>query len=117
MRKALLTAAFALLAVGCGDGGTEPEPQPSVHGSWRARHNGMDFSFFFSHAEHAVAGYGRIGNTDVTIDGTYIHPTLSVNLRAQGQEPIGLVGNRSGEKILAVLNGGGWQQEQIELTR
>ena len=114
-RRALVAAAFALLVMGCGDGGTEPDP--TVSGTWDTRHNGTDFVFFFSQAEHAVTGYGRVGFTDVTVDGTYHHPTLSVSIRAQGEEPISLLGNRSGDRILAVLNGGGWQQEQIELTR
>ena len=114
MRRALFAMAFAMVTMGCGDGGTDPDP--TISGRWGTRHEGTDFVFFFSQASHAVTGYGRVGTTDVTVDGTYNHPTLSVNLRAQGEEPIGLLGNRSSNRIVAVLNGGGWMQEQIELT-
>lgn len=114
MRRALIAMATGLLLMGCNDGGTDPDP--TISGRWGTRHEGTDFVFFFSQAGHAVTGYGRIADTDVTVDGTYNHPTLSVSLGAQGQEPIALLGNRSSSRIVAVLNGGGWTQEQIELT-
>ena len=114
MRRALLAMACALLIMGCGDSGTDPDP--TISGRWGTRHDNTDFVFIFSQVNHAVTGYGSIGDTDVTVEGTYHHPTLSVNLRAQGEDPVSLLGNRSSNRILAVLNGGGWIQEQIQLS-
>ena len=114
---------FAILAA-CGSDATAPEPDPAVTGSWSGTGSGFTLQLTLNEQpDGSVAGSGSItlatGPIALTVlSGTHAFPNLSLTLGATGLLDINLTGTvTSATMITATLNGSGFSDESIDLTK
>lgn len=118
MMKLSAIAIVALLLVGCED------PPPSPVGSWTGTSGTQTIKMTLGMTGSSVSGSGSIttpsGPRALTINGTFVSPTLSVTLAPGGTtQPINLTAtmNREGTAMSGTLNGSGFSGEFIGFTR
>jgi hypothetical protein len=113
---------FAVLAA-CGSDATAPEPDPTVTGSWSGAGNGFSLQLTLNQQpDGSVAGSGSItsptGSIALTVSsGTHAFPNLSLTLGATGLLDTNLTGTVTATMITATLNGSGFTDESITLTK
>ena len=114
---------FVVLAA-CGDSPVAPEPDPTVSGGWSGTTGTTTFQLTLNEsATGAVTGSGSISEPGFALaltveNGTHVFPNLSLILAADGFQDINLVGTvTSATTIAATLNGSGFANDNINLTK
>jgi hypothetical protein len=112
-----------LAAAGCGDGSTGPAR--TVTGTWSGTFSlggptGV-LALVLDQERSVVSGTGTIGGSGQTLplsaDGTFVRPTLSVTLTAEGFTPMNLTGRLDDDTITGTLNGSGFVDVAVTLER
>ena len=121
-----LMVALMLLAAGCGgdDSSTEPE-DPEVEGQWNGPINtdvgSGSLALTLTETDGTVSGTGTLSVTGdalaLTVTGTYAPPNVSLQMTSQGFEPMNLSGEVTDEEINGTLNGSGFVNIAVTLTR
>ena len=112
----------------CGDGGTEPEPDPVVTGTWQGnvQLGGPPVTMRMTLVEGesgAVTGNGTLNagtqQLPLTVEsGTHQPPGVTLNLGATGFESMEFTGEFDGEDAIAgTLRGSGFSGETLNLFR
>lgn len=120
MRKALqLALSLAVFAIAaCGD---PASPEPTMAGSWSGSGGGITMSLTLSQNGTAVSGNGSMsgsgGAAALTVTGSFASPNFSLTVSAQGYENFNYAGTLSGNSATGVLNGSGFNQAGMTLTR
>ena len=118
MRRSFLSLLLAAAIAGCG-GSTSPKS--NVNGSWSGSSGGISMSLTLSQSGTSVTGSGQIsggGNTiPLTASGTYVEPDLSLTLSSAGFQPTVYAGSLSHGTITGTLNGSGFTNQSMTLTR
>lgn len=119
-------AALTILVASCGgDSPSEPipDPKPNVTGTWQGAVSGATMRLTMNHdtLSNAVTGSGNItgGDTGIAISasGNYAGSTLSLTLSSQGFEPMNFTGTHSSTAITGTLNGSGFSNDAVTLTK
>ena len=114
-----------LAVAGCGgdDGGSGPS-HPSIEGHWSGTVNpGGTLVLNLAEDDGNVTGTGTLTATGlglaIDVTGTYTRSTAdaSLTLSSEGFEPMNLNGTVTETKIVGALNGSGFQDAAISLTR
>jgi len=121
-----LVVGLMLLAAGCGggDGTTEPN-EPEVEGRWNGPINtnvgSGSLALTLTETDGTVTGNGTLSVTGdalaLTVTGTYAPPNLSLEMTSAGFEAMNLSGEVSEEEIDGTLNGSGFVNIAVTLTR
>lgn len=117
------SAALLFVFAACKD--QAPPPPPTVNGFWTGTSGSMTLSLTLAQNSAAVTGSGQVSVPGEAIaltvqSGTFVHPTLSATLAATGYEPMNYTGTMSqsnANQIVGRLNGSGFQNESVVLTR
>ena len=122
-RRLVFLPLFAMLAA-CGSDATAPEPDPTVTGSWSGTGNQFSLQLTLNQQpDGTVSGSGSISSAVGTLaltvlNGTHAFPNLSLTLGATGLLDTNLTGTvTSPTTIAATLNGSGFSNESINLTK
>ena len=124
MRKFLWVALSAFTLACGGDGGNEPSP-PDVEGQWNGPINTStgsgSLALTLNEASGSVTGTGTLtvpGDAlSLTVTGNYATPNVSLQLSSPGFEPMTLGGTVGDETITGTLNGSGFVNIAVTLTR
>lgn len=121
-----LVLGLMLLAAGCGggDGSTEPD-DPEVEGQWNGPINtdvgSGSLALTLTETDGSVSGNGTLSVPGdalaLTVTGTYAPPNLSLEMTSPGFEPLNLSGDVSEDEIDGTLNGSGFVNIAVTLTR
>ena len=118
MRKILMLVAVLAFAGACDK---TTEPAPTVTGAWSGSGGGITMSLSLTQAGQAVTGTGSMsssgGAVAVSANGNFSNPSLSVTLSAAGYEDSNFAGTLSGNTMTGILNGSGFNQVGMTLTR
>lgn len=106
-----------LLVTGCIFGG-----DPDIDGTWGGSTPDFSYSMTVTEKDKTVTGSATLtgGGTSValTVTGTHAHPAVSLTISATGYESVNFSGNfETDDLIRGRLNGSGFSNEQISLTR
>ena len=124
MRWLVLTLVILTAACGSGDGSTEPD-DPGIEGQW----NGPittdvgsgSLALTLTETDGTVTGTGTLtvpGDAlALTVTGTYAPPNASLQMNTQGFEPMNLSGKVTEDEIDGTLNGSGFVNIAVTLTR
>ncbi|MBV26081.1 MAG: hypothetical protein CME12_08190 [Gemmatimonadetes bacterium] len=110
-----------MMLAACGDGGTEPNP--TVTGTWGGNNGTITLTLTLIEAvDGTVTGSGNLAqdqNVALAVRvGTHVFPNLSLTLAPFGSYDLDLTGTvMSTTTIAATLNGSGYNNESIQLTR
>ena len=122
-RRLAFLPLFAMLAA-CGSDAAAPEPDPTVTGSWSGTANQFTIQLTLNQQpDGTVVGGGtfvsEVGSLALTVlSGTHVFPSLSLTLGATGLLDTNLTGTvTSSTTIAATLNGSGFINESINLTK
>ena len=133
-RYFLLMCAYSIavaFSAACGSGGaTEPET-PSVTGVWSGdmltpppANGPRSITLTLQETNTNVTGSGDIADATgvqyytCTVSGTHGHPAITLTLNSAGFAPISLTGSFTNTSTIeATLNGGGWVNTPVTLTR
>jgi hypothetical protein len=112
-----VTLGFIVLS-GC-DKATEPTPV--ITGSWSGSGGGISINLSLSQSGTSVTGNGSMSSSGgaiaLTTTGTFTNPNFSLTLRAQGYEDVNFSGTVSGNSMTGVMNGSGFNQVGMTLSR
>ena len=121
-----LVVCLMLLAAGCGggDGSTEPD-DPEVEGQWNGPINTSvgsgSLNLTLTETSGTVSGTGTLSVSGdalaLTVTGTYAPPNVSLQMTSPGFEPMNLSGEVTEEEIDGTLNGSGFVNIAVTLTR
>jgi hypothetical protein len=121
-----LLVGMMLLVAGCGggDGSTEPD-EPQVEGQWNGPINtdvgSGSLALTLTETDGTVSGTGTLSVTGdalaLTVTGTYAPPNVSLQMTSEGFEPLNLSGEVDEEEIDGTLNGSGFVNIAVTLTR
>lgn len=107
-----------LTAGGCRD---STAPEPTIAGAWSGSGGGISMSMSLTESAHAVTGNGSMSGPDgalaMTVTGTFTNPNFSLTVTAQGYENMNFAGTLSGNSATGVMNGSGFNQVGMTLTR
>ena len=119
-----LVALLPLLLAACGSDAVAPDPDPTVSGSWSGTTGTTTLSLTMNEADSTgvVTGSGNITDTGVAFalsisSGTHVFPNLSLILSATGFQDINLTGTVSETAIAATINGSGFMNVNINMTK
>ena len=112
--------AFPLLLLtltGCLFGG-----DPKIDGVWSGSSTGVSYSMTVVENDKMVTGSATIivtgGSIALTVTGTHAHPSVALTLNAAGFQPFSFNGSfETDDLITGLLNGSGFDNEQISLLR
>jgi|TARA_B100000809_G_scaffold92838_2_gene91500 hypothetical protein len=110
-----------MMLAACGDGGTAPNP--TVTGTWGGNSGRTTLTLTLIEAvDGTVTGSGNLAqdqNVALAVRvGTHAFPNLSLTLAPFGSYDLDLTGTvMSTTTIAATLNGSGFNNESIQLTR
>ena len=115
----ILVASLAL--GGCTDDPVTPEP-PTVAGQWSGSMDGLTFSMLLTQDESQVTGTGQgtggsEGSDVLTITGVYLPPNVSLTIESSVYSATNFTGVHSEHTITGHLNGGGFENRPLTLTR
>jgi hypothetical protein len=124
MRTILLLALTAFTVACGGDGGNEPTV-PEIEGQWNGPINTSSGSGSLALTLNAaggnVTGTGTLtvpGDAlSLTVTGNYAPPDVSLQMSSPGFEPLNLSGTVSDQTIVGTLNGSGFVNIAITLSR
>jgi hypothetical protein len=122
MRR-LVTLAVLIGLASCGsDKATGPSVPGDVNGVWTGVSAGTTVNLTLATQGTNVTGSGQIsqGTTSVALtitSGTYVAPNLSLTVSAQGFQAVNLAGVRSNNTITGTLNGSGFSNQALTLTK
>jgi hypothetical protein len=124
MRYLLVGLMLCLAGCGGGDGSTEPD-EPQVEGQWNGPINtdvgSGSLALTLTEGDGTVSGTGTLSVTGdalaLTVTGTYVPPNVSLQMTSQGFEPMNLSGEVAEEEIDGTLNGSGFVNIAVTLTR
>ena len=124
MLRRFLAVAVLATAAACGDStGPERDPRPNVSGSWSGTFDGGNLSVVLQHDTigGGVTGTGSLTYPEVavslTFTGTYVAPNVSLQLAAQGYQPMNLAGQHAGGSITGMVNGSEYVNESVTLVK
>ena len=124
MRKFLLSALLATtLACGGGDGNgpSTPEAEGQWDGPINTNEGSGTLSLTLNDASGNITGTGTLtvpGDAyALTITGNYAPPNISLQMTSPGFEPMVLAGTVDDDGIQGVLNGSGFVNIAVTLTR
>jgi hypothetical protein len=113
--------AFALslvLLVSC-DKSTKPKP--SIAGTWSGSGGGISMTVALTQTATVVSGNGSMsgsgGALALTAQGTFSEPNFSLTMSATGYQPYNFAGTLNGNSMTGVMNGSGFNQVGMTLTR
>ncbi|HWB43720.1 MAG TPA: hypothetical protein VG500_20835 [Gemmatimonadales bacterium] len=121
-----LLVGLTLLAAACGGDGGSTEPEvPEVEGQWNGpiitNVGSGSLSLTLNEAGGTVTGTGTLSVTGdavaLTVTGNYAQPNVSLQMTSPGFEPLNLSGEVSEEEIDGTLNGSGFVNIAVTLTR
>jgi hypothetical protein len=122
MRRALALLALPLL-LACSDNGSEPDSRPNVTGTWSGSVGTGTGTMTLTHntSTGQITGNGSISAgvaaLAITVQGTYARPTVSLTVSSPGYEPFNFTGTHSGNSITGVINGSGFVNTGVTLTK
>jgi hypothetical protein len=124
MRKTLFSALLAMAMACGGDGGNEPSI-PDAEGQWNGPINTSsgsgNLTLTLNGAGGNITGSGTLtvpGDAlSLTVTGNHVHPNISLQMSSAGFEPMNLGGTLSDTQIQGVLNGSGFVNIAVTLTR
>ena len=124
MRRMLFSALVAMALACGGDGGNEPSV-PDAQGQWNGTINTSggsgSLALTLNEAGGNITGSGTLtvpGNAiALTVTGNHAHPNISLQMSSPGFEPMNLGGTLSDTQIQGVLNGSGFVNIAVTLTR
>jgi hypothetical protein len=115
--RALLAATLVGVA-GC-DKATEPTPV--ITGTWSGSGGGISAMMTLTQSGSAVTGNGSMsgsgGAAALTISGSFTNPNFSLTVSSPGFENFNFSGTLSGNSMTGVLNGSGFNQAGMTMTR
>jgi hypothetical protein len=120
MRKLfLLMLTMAVVTVSsCGD---PAAPEPTMAGTWTGSGGGISVNLSLTQAEHSVSGNGSMsggsGALALTATGSFTNPNFSLTISAPGYEDMNFAGTLAGNSATGVINGSGFNQVGMTLTR
>jgi hypothetical protein len=113
-----LLALSLSFAIGCGDA---TEPTPTITGSWSGSGGGISVTLSLTQSGQSVTGNGSLsgagGAAALVATGNFTNPSFSLTLSAQGYEDSNFAGTMSGNSLTGVINGSGFNQVGMTLTR
>lgn len=96
------------------------EPERSIAGRWAGLAVGINFDFVVTDQAGAIRGTGTALaaalSLALSLEGTHVHPDVSITMSAPGYEPINFSGTVTGRQMSGTLNGSGFHSEQLTLT-
>lgn len=127
-RQTCLGVAILLTLAGCGggDSGTGPGDGADVEGTWSGRvsaANGSSATLSISVTENNrnVAGLGWLkiatDSLGLSVSGSYTAPNIVATISSQGFESMTLEAAVSETKMVGVLDGSGFENRTITLSR
>ena len=124
MRKLLLGALMAItLACGGGDGNgpSTPEAEGQWNGPINTSSGSGNLALTLNDASGNITGTGTLtfpGDAiALTVTGNYAPPDISLQMTSPGFEPMNLSGTLGDTQIQGVLNGSGFVNIAVTLTR
>jgi hypothetical protein len=120
LSRLLFLLPLCMMLAACGDGGTEPNP--NVTGTWGGQSGATTLTLTLIEAsDGTVTGSGNVANPQNAAlalrAGTHVFPNLSLTLAPFGFTDVDLIGTVTATTIAATLNGSGFNNLAIELTR
>jgi hypothetical protein len=121
-RRALALLALPLL-LACSDNGSEPDARPNVTGTWSGSVGTGAGTMTLTHntSTGQITGNGSISAgvsaLAITVQGTYARPTVSLTVSSPGYEPFNFTGTHSGNSITGVINGSGFVNTGVTLSK
>jgi hypothetical protein len=119
LRHALPALALGFLLVAGCDKSTAPEPV--ISGSWSGSGGGMSVNLSLTQTGTSVAGNGSLsgsgGAVSLTATGTFTNPNFSLTLKSPGYEDVNFSGTLNGNSMTGIMNGSGFNQVGMTLTR
>ena len=121
-----LLVGLTLLTAACGGDGGSTEPDvPEVEGQWNgpviSDVGSGSLALTLNEASGAVTGTGTLSVTGdalaLTVTGNYAPPNVSLQMTSPGFEPMNLSGTLSEDEIDGTLNGSGFVNIAVTLTR
>jgi hypothetical protein len=107
------------LLVACGDDGTGPGN--SIEGEWSGPIGSAQLTLTLQESDGEVSGNGSIvadsESAALTVDGSFDDPDFSLTLSPPGFEPINFAGEVDEDEMNGTLNGSGFVQQTVTLTR
>ncbi|HET7273878.1 MAG TPA: hypothetical protein VFI91_01775 [Longimicrobiaceae bacterium] len=122
MRRAILTMMVPLILGACG-GSTGPDDRHSLNGQWESQDFRADEVLMtLTVTNRQVVGHGSLTNTTsstaLTIEGTYVPPSVSLNLGLERFEDINFEGTFEDDNtLIGTLRGSGFDAEPITFVR
>jgi hypothetical protein len=126
MKRLAIVALIGLMACG-NDSSAGVGPKATASGTWSGTMHGSDvegitLTMTIVESNGTVTGSANLGGTNVpkalTLTGTWAAPTLSVTLTEGGlHPPSNLTGTITGNTLTASLNGSGFTNDAITMTR
>jgi hypothetical protein len=120
MRKLLLVC-LALTLAGSAACDKATAPTPVIAGSWSGSGSGISVNMALTQAGQSVSGNGSMsgetGALAVTVSGSFNNPNFSLTIRAEGYQEMNFAGTLSGNSATGVLNGSGFNQVGMTMTR
>jgi len=121
----LLVGLTLLIAACGGDGGSTEPDVPEVEGQWNGPINtnvgSGSLALTLNDANGTVSGTGTLSVTGdalaLTVTGNYAPPNVSLQMTSSGFEPMNLSGEVSEDEIDGTLNGSGFVNIAVTLTR
>jgi hypothetical protein len=124
MRYLLVGLTLLIAACGGDSGPTEPDV-PEVEGQWNGpittNLGSGSLALTLNEASGTVTGTGTLSVTGdalaLTVTGNYAPPNVSLQMTSAGFEPMNLSGTVSEDEIDGTLNGSGFVNIAVTLTR
>lgn len=120
-RAALCLAALFAIALLSSCGGDSSGPEPSIDGTWTGVAQGGTFTLTLTETNNTVTGTGSVtggsGSAALTVTGTFDNPAFSLTLASPGFQSINYAGEMEGDALDGLMNGSGFVNEPLSMTR
>jgi hypothetical protein len=112
-----------MLLVGCGGAGTEPKP--TIAGTWTGNvitaNSSSSVTLTLQQSGTSLTGngawIGTTGTAALTVSGTFTAPSMSLTIGSPVYDPINFPGTISGRMMTGTMNGSGFVNTSVTLTR